>query len=345
MSSFLASHGLAGEPAGQRGSVAIGLLLGAFGCEVLAGFPPGRTSPVPAVPEVVAVAYRRTHDGRHTRATPARVTGPWTASWTRQEHAEAVSAVRAAIAAGDVYQANVVGHQRAPHAAEPASLARAVTSLAGATYAGGLAGEGWAVGCASPEMLVAVTGDRIRTAPVKGTIAVGPGTREQLQASAKDRAEHIMIVDLARNDLARVAATGSVAVETLYEVSAWAGLWHAASLVAAQLAPGVGVLDILGALAPGGSVTGAPKRAACHLIAGLEPVGRGPAMGALGFVWPGGLDLGLTIRTVAVDESTVHLWAGGGITWGSDPSAEVEEAAAKAAPVRSALGGASGAAV
>ncbi len=107
--------------------------------------------------------------------------------------------------------------------------------------------------------------------------------------------------------------------------------------MAARLLPGTGTLDVLRALLPGGSVTGAPKHAACRLLAGLEPVGRGPSMGALGLLWPGGLDLGLTIRTVGVDDDRVHLWAGGGITWSSDPVAEVAEAAAKAAPVVAAL--------
>ena len=146
-----------------------------------------------------------------------------------------------------------------------------------------------------------------------------------------------MIVDLERNDLARVTVPGSVTVDGLYDVSPWSGLWHAATTVTGELAAGVTVQDVLRALVPGGSVTGAPKHAACGLLADLEPVGRGPAMGALGFVWPGGLDLGLTIRTVALAEGRVHLWAGGGVTWDSDPSAEVAEAHAKAGPVQSAL--------
>ena len=148
-----------------------------------------------------------------------------------------------------------------------------------------------------------------------------------------------MIVDLERNDLARVARTGSVQVERLFELTEWSGLWQAGSTVSAELRPDVGVLELLRALLPGGSVTGAPKRAACALLAGLEPVGRGPAMGAFGLVHPGGLDLGLTIRTVAADADRVHLWAGGGITWGSDPDAEVAEAHAKAGPVLRVLAG------
>jgi para-aminobenzoate synthetase component 1 len=200
-----------------------------------------------------------------------------------------------------------------------------------------LAGDGWAVGCASPEQVVRVDGRRITTEPVKGTRRIRPGSDDELRASPKDRAEHVMIVDLERNDLARVAETGTVEVESLYDVTAWSGLWHAGSRVAARLTPDATTLDVLAALLPGGSVTGAPKQAAWQLLAELEPVGRGPAMGALGLLWPGGMDLGLTIRTVGVDDDRVHLWAGGGITWGSDPADEVAEAHAKAGPVLAAL--------
>jgi para-aminobenzoate synthetase component 1 len=331
---FLGEHGLGGEPAAQTGDVAVALLLGAAGCARIAGIPAGADSPVPAIPELVAVAVRR--GGTRPPARTA-VAGEWTTSWSDAEHAAAVEVVRAAIARGDVYQANVVGHRSAPHRAAPADLASAVAGLPGASYGGVLTGEGWAVGCASPEQLVRVVGRRITTEPVKGTRRVAPGAREQLRASQKDRAEHVMIVDLARNDLARVAVTGSVQMESLYDLTEWSGLWHAGSSVGAELEPGVTVLDVLRAVAPGGSVTGAPKRAACSVLAGLEPVGRGPAMGAFGLVTPGGLDLGVTIRTVGVDEERVHLWAGGGITWGSDPQDEVAEAHDKAGPVMAAL--------
>jgi len=243
--------------------------------------------------------------------------------------------VQERIAAGDLYQANIVGHACAPYTGNPVTLAARVATLPGATYGGVLSGDGWTVGCASPEQLVRVEGDVVTTAPIKGT-ASDP---DLLRASAKDRAEHIMIVDLARNDLARVAATGSVTVDPLYALQPWSGLWHAASTVTARLRPGTDRMAVLAALLPGGSVTGAPKRAACEVITGLEPVGRGPAMGAFGLVTAGGLDLGLTIRTVSMDETHVHLWAGGGITSGSDPADEVAEARDKAAPVRRALAG------
>jgi len=352
---FLTEHDLAGEPSTHRGSTAVVLLAGAVASARLAGLPAGRPSPVPAVPELAAVAVRPAGavssrpDGAHAGSGAAareprrgRAAGRptrWTTSWTDEEHAAAVETVRAAIGRGEVYQANVVGHRSAPHRADPRELAEAVAALPGATYAGLLSGQGWAVGSASPEQLVRVVGDRITTVPIKGTAAVAPGSDRALRASAKDRAEHVMIVDLERNDLGRVAVTGSVEVEQLYALADWSGLWQASSTVAGLLAPGATVLDVLRALLPGGSVTGAPKHAACALLAGLEPVGRGPSMGALGVLWPGGLDLGLTIRTVAVDDDRAHVWAGGGITWSSDPRAEVAEAHAKAGPVVRALRG------
>jgi para-aminobenzoate synthetase component 1 len=327
---FLAAHGLAGEPAAQQGETAVALLLGAVGCAQLAGVPRGRPSPV-AVPEVVAVAYRR-GPGAAAPVGGAQV-GDWATTWADSEHAAAVEAVRRAIARGDVYQANVVGHRQAPFSGDPAALAAAVAGLPGARYAGWLGGDGWVVASASPEQLVRVDGHRISSMPIKGTAR----DRDALLRSEKDRAEHVMIVDLERNDLARVTLAGSVEVEELYAVSDWAGLWHASSTVAGRLADGVTVLDLLRAVVPGGSVTGAPKHAACQLLADLEPVGRGVSMGALGFLWPGGLDLGLSIRTVAAADGQVHLWAGGGITWGSDPASEVREAHAKAEPVIAAL--------
>ncbi|HUR51933.1 MAG TPA: chorismate-binding protein [Mycobacteriales bacterium] len=328
---FVDALGLGGPPDSHRGELAVGLLLGARGCAVLGDVPRPQASPVAKIPECVAVVYRR----GEARATPLGTasTGPWRTTWTDEEHAAAVQAVREAIERGEVYQANVVGHRSAPCSGDPRALAAAVAQLPGATYGGVVSGEGWVVASASPEQLVRVEGVTLSTVPIKGTAAA----RDVLQASAKDRAEHVMIVDLERNDVARVAQTGSVAVEDLYALSQWSGLWHASSTVTGRLAPGAGTVDVLAALLPGGSVTGAPKHAACALLAALEPVGRGPAMGAMGFLWPGGLDLGLTIRTVAIVDGRVHLWAGGGITWGSDPATEVAEAHAKAAPVQAAL--------
>ncbi len=261
--------------------------------------------------------------------------GEWEPSWTAADHAAAVSAVREAIGRGDVYQVNVVGHASAPYVGDPLPALARLGGLPGARYGGLLTGAGWAVGCASPETLIQVVGGRVVTRPIKGTRAATEAGRRELLHSAKERAEHVMIVDLERNDLARIARTGSVRVDELFSIRRWVDLWQAESVVSAELADDIGLADLLRATCPGGSVTGAPKLAALEQIAALEPVGRGPSMGALGWIDASGdLDLGLTIRTAAADADRLHLWAGGGITWDSDPAAEVEEAAAKAAPIR-----------
>lgn len=332
-----------GEPV-HAGPVAL-IHLSAAACARLAGLPTGAPTPAPAVPDLVVVVY----DGvRPAVAGPSAAgsvgtagwsVGPWAPSWTPREHAEAVRRVRAAIADGDVYQVNVVGHAAAPYRGDPLPALRRVAGLPGARYPAVLTGDGWALACASPETLVEAAGGRVLTRPIKGTRAATAAGRRELLASTKERAEHVMIVDLSRNDLARVARTGSVRVDELYGIRRWSDLWQAESVVSARLRPGTGLADLLRAVCPGGSVTGAPKRAAVERIAGLEPVGRGPSMGALGWLYPHRLDLGLTIRTVAADAQRLHLWAGGGITWGSDPDAEVAEAAAKAAPIRALLSG------
>lgn len=315
------------------------LLISAAAGAAMVGADPGPPSPAPEVPDLVAVV-------RHAEQPPPVVTaelqpslwvGEWKPSWTPAEHAEAVETVRAAISRGDVYQVNVVGHQSAPYRGDPAVALARVADLPGAVYGGQLSGAGWAVSTGSPECLVTVAGGEVVTRPIKGTRPRDEQGRAELYASAKERAEHVMIVDLERNDLARIACTGTVRVEELYALRPWCDLWQAESTVRADLRPGVGLAELLRAVLPGGSVTGAPKLAAVDLIAGLEPVGRGPSMGALGYLSAAGLDLGLTIRTVAATPDRLHIWAGGGITWGSEALAEVAEAAAKAEPVRRAI--------
>ncbi|MCK1808416.1 chorismate-binding protein [Micromonospora sp. R42106] len=296
---FLAAHGVTRDDLTRPGRhdpddavCGAALYLSAAAGAYTLGVSPGAPSPAPTLPDLVVVVYH--HTDRPTPTPPPAHAGgwrlgPWRDSWTPAAHAAAVDAVRAAIARGDVYQTNLVGHAAAPYTGDPRP-------------------------------------------------AGGAGRRELL-ASAKERAEHVMIVDLERNDLARVARTGSVRVDELFAVRRWCDLWQAESTVSAAPADGLGLADLLRAVCPGGSVTGAPKRAALAQIAALEPVGRGASMGALGWVGPDRLDLGLTIRTAAADGDLLHLWAGGGITWDSDPAAEVAEAAAKAAPIRALLAG------
>ena len=190
---------------------------------------------------------------------------------------------------------------------------------------------------ASPELFLSRRGDRLRTMPIKGTRPHGAAA--ELHDSEKDAAEHVMIVDLERNDLSRVCEAGSIRWPELMETHALAGVEHMVSTVEGTLRPGVGMREILEATFPGGSVTGAPKIAAVDLIAELEPVGRGASMGALGRVHGNGdVDLALTIRTFAIADGSIHLWVGGGVVWDSDPGAEVEESWTKASPLLEAAG-------
>nr|WP_205752827.1 chorismate-binding protein [Cryptosporangium phraense] len=314
----------------------------AAGAEMV-GAPVGAPSPVPEIPDVVVTFHDATQRPPAPRSPAGWSLGPWVSSWRPGEHRAAVEAARAAIARGDVYQVNIVGHASAPYLGDPDAALAAVAGLPGATWAGRLRGDGWALATGSPECLVTVAGGRVVTRPIKGTAPRTAAGHAALLASEKERAEHVMIVDLARNDLGMIATTGSVDVEELFAVRPWCDLWQAESTVSARLRPDVGVADLLRAVCPGASVTGAPKRAAIDVLTGLEPVGRGPSMGALGYVSPDGLALGLTIRTVAAvgtnRAGTLHLWAGGGITWSSDADDEVAEAAAKAAPLDAAVRG------
>jgi para-aminobenzoate synthetase component I len=291
---------------------------------------PLRRTSVPAPPEpcplpLAAVAVRGAmgSDPGHVRI------GRWERSWTDAEYVEAVEAVRAAIGRGDVYQVNLVQHLSADLDGDAAGVAAALAPFGPRT----LEGAGWAVVSASPELFLQRRGRVVRTGPIKGTRPLG----EHVEGE-KDAAEHVMIVDLERNDLARVSEPGSVRWPELMAERELAGVTHLVSTVEGTLREDVGLAELLAATFPGGSVTGAPKIAALDLIAALEPVGRGVSMGALGTVRGNGdLDLALTIRTFALAEDRIHLWVGGGIVWDSEPEAEVEESFTKARPLLAAL--------
>jgi para-aminobenzoate synthetase component 1 len=260
--------------------------------------------------------------------------GEWRRTWSDRDYARAIEAVRSAIAAGDVYQVNLVQHLSAPFSGEPACLAAALAPLRPLVRRP-LVGDGWAIVSASPEVFLRRRGRRVWTMPIKGT---RPAGAVGLTESEKDAAEHVMIVDLERNDLSRVCEPGSVHWPELMEPRELAGVEHLVSRVEGFLREGVSLTELLEATFPGGSVTGAPKIAAVDLIAALEPVGRGASMGAYGTIRPNGdLDLALTIRTFAVADGRIHLWVGGGVVWDSDPAAEIEESWTKARPLLAAL--------
>lgn len=258
--------------------------------------------------------------------------GAWETTWSAAEYAAAVETVRAAIFEGDAYQVNLVQHLRADFDGDPAALAAALASLRPLQPAP-LVGDGWAIVSASPELLLQKRGEVVRTMPIKGTRPAGVPVE-----SEKDTAEHVMIVDLERNDLSRVCVPGSVHCPELLSGRQLAGVSHLVATVEGTLRAGVTLTELLEAVLPGGSVTGCPKSSALKLIAALEPVGRGASMGALGRIYANGdLDLALTIRTFAIVDGSIHLWVGGGIVWDSEPAAEVEESWVKARPLLAAL--------
>jgi para-aminobenzoate synthetase component I len=280
---------------------------------------------------VPAIAARTRCQAPERCLAPALRVGEWQRTWSDEEYAAAVEEVRAAIKRGDVYQVNLVQHLSAPFEGDAAGLAAALGPLHTATFEG----DGWAIVSATPELFLARRADRLWTMPIKGTRPLGEDVDDE-----KDAAEHVMIVDLERNDLSRVCEPGTVRWPELMAQHELAGVTHLVSTVEGSLRPGVSFAEILEATFPGGSITGAPKLSAMAHIERLEPVGRGASMGALGTVWGNGdFELALTIRTFAIAGGRVHLWVGGGIVWDSDPEAEIEESWTKARPLLAAVGG------
>ena len=279
----------------------------------------------------------------------------------RTAYASAVEAIRTAIARGDIYQANLTRRLASPFRGDPWPLYRALRTGDPSLFAAYLdlgpadAGDALnngkaatrAIVSASPEPFLAVDpAGRVAADPIKGTRPRG-GTPEEdrdlaceLLASAKDRAENVMIVDVLRNDLGRVCRPGSVRVPRLCRLERTTAVQHLVSTVTGRLQTGRDTFDLLAASFPGGSITGAPKIRAMEILEELEPVRRGPYTGAAVWIGPdGALGSSILIRTLVADGTRLSLNVGGGITWRSDPLAEWDETVAKASGPLRAIGG------
>ena len=255
-------------------------------------------------------------------------------------HVAAVARCRERIAAGEIFQANVCMRLEGRVEGGAFDLFAAAAEELRPAYAGVVGGEWGAVCSLSPELFLRRRGRDVTSEPIKGTAPLGPGGAERLAASAKDRAENVMIVDLMRNDLGRVCEYGSVRVVGLHEPRRAPGVWHLVSTVAGRLREGASDADLLRATFPPGSVTGAPKIQAMRVIAELEATGREAYTGALGYVSPvAGLELNVAIRTLELRGDRVWLGVGGGIVADSDPERELEECFVKGRPVVAAAGG------
>jgi anthranilate synthase component 1 len=244
------------------------------------------------------------------------------------------------IRAGDAFQ--VVPSQRftAPAAVDALSIYRALRTVNPSPYMYFLDFDDFQIAGASPEPLVTVSGRRVETRPIAGTYPRGASEEEDrrnaeaLLADPKERAEHVMLVDLGRNDLGRVCEYGSVEVEELMVVETYSHVLHIVSQVSGTLREGIDAIDALRAVLPAGTLSGAPKVRAMQIIDELEPQKRGSYGGAIGYLsFTGDLDTAIHIRTVVVKGGLVHVQAGGGTVADAIPSREYDESVAKATAV------------
>lgn len=261
-----------------------------------------------------------------------------------RRYLDAVSTIRGQIRDGDVYQVNLTRRLTAHAPFDPREVYLGLTKDGVPRCAALLAGDSWTIASASPEVFLEVDfgAGTAESRPIKGTLRRAgddKGEIAALRASAKDAAEHLMIVDLVRNDLGKVAPPGCVSVPKYLTVRTLPHVHHLESTVRAERLRGVSVADSFDALFPGGSITGAPKRAAVESIRAIEPCARGVYTGAIGFIDDRGLaQFSVAIRTAVITAEETRYHAGGGVVWDSEARAEDDESRAKSAGFFRALG-------
>ena len=263
---------------------------------------------------------------------------------SRRDYESMVEAVKEYVVAGDVIQAVVAQRFRRPTSAHPFQIYRALRAINPSPYMYYLDLDGFQIVGASPELLVQVEGGEVATHPIAGTRPRGDTPGEDLELEAdlradeKERAEHIMLVDLGRNDIGRVSVPGTVEVTQLMDVERYSHVMHLVSHVKGKLDADYSCYDVLRACFPAGTVSGAPKIRAMEIIAELEPDKRGPYAGAVGyFDFMGNMDTAITIRTLVVKDGVAYVEAGGGIVYDSQPYLEYEETVHKASAVLRAI--------
>ena len=275
-----------------------------------------------------------------TSSSPAR-RSEWTWNLSRADFCTAVQRVRDYIASGDVYQVNLSQRARCTYDGDSVALYQALRRGNPAPYGAYLDFGDWQLISTSPEQFLQKTGRQLETRPIKGTRPRGIDAEADrqneaaLRVSPKDRAELLMIVDLERNDLGRVAEFGSVQVEGLYHLEHYARVIHQTARVKATLVACKDVYDALAALFPGGSITGAPKSRAMQIIEELEPTRRGAYCGSIGYIgFDGDAEFNIAIRSLHLKDGQLDYKVGGGIVWDSDPEDEYQETLDKARAIR-----------
>jgi para-aminobenzoate synthetase component I len=280
-------------------------------------------------------------------SSPPPLPSPPSASWAateREHYRRGFARIREAISAGDIYQANLSRRDVFALPVSPTAAYARLREVQPVPWGAFLDFGGFALLSNSPECFLVRDGDALLTQPIKGTRPRRADAREDaalafdLRTDSKETAEHLMIVDLERNDLGRVARTGSVDVPRYAEVESFATVHHLVSDVVAEMRDGIGLAELLGATFPGGSITGAPKIRAMEILAEVEEQPRGPYTGAIGFFnGAGRLELSIAIRTAIASNGRVLSQAGGGIVADSDEAREWSETELKLAALRRAL--------
>jgi anthranilate synthase component 1 len=268
---------------------------------------------------------------------PADPLAEFESNMTRSQYEDAVNRAKEYIYAGDIFQVVPSHRWSGPCPVEPFSLYRGLRVVNPSPYMYFLEFDDFAIAGASPEPLVKVTGDLVEMRPIAGTRPRATSPEEDLRvaesllADEKERAEHVMLVDLGRNDVGRVARFGSVEVTELMAIETYSHVMHIVSSVVGRLNETAGAMDALRACLPAGTLSGAPKIRAMEIIDELEPAKRGFYGGAIGYLsYSGDLDTCIHIRTVVVKDGVAHIQAGAGIVADSDPGYEYDETIAKA---------------
>jgi len=268
------------------------------------------------------------------------VRGKFSATTSAGDYLKQTAAVQGYIGAGDCYQANLAQHFSAPYRGDTLTAYRALRAALPSPHScywqWHSGGSEKALLSLSPERFLKLSGRRVETKPIKGTIARADDSQADadnaawLAASEKNRAENLMIVDLMRNDIGRNCETGSVEVDKLFSLESYTNVHHLVSTVSGQLREDCSAAELLASCFPGGSITGAPKRRAMQVIDELEPVGRSYYCGSVVYLSSNGdMDSSIAIRSAIADGEQLHLWGGGGIVADSDPATEYQESLTK----------------
>ncbi len=265
-------------------------------------------------------------------------------NFTKEAYIKAIQKAMEYIEAGDIYQVNLSQRFLTEVDTTPYDLYLRLREASPAPFSAYLDFGKAAVLSSSPERFLKVDGIEIVTSPIKGTRPRGKnpeedeGLKKELEHSEKDRSEHIMILDLERNDLGKVCKYGTVRVKDEMDIQSFAQVHHMVSTVVGELKEGIGLMDIMKATFPGGSITGAPKVRAMEIIEELEPVKRGVYTGSIGYIgFNGKMDMNIAIRTLSVKDGNAFFSVGGGIVADSDPNAEYQETLDKAKGMMEAL--------